>query len=61
MSEMLKTLADKLNIATEFSYNGGSKTVNVTDELLRYFIEKFGYKNEYYNYVRNVINQAEEN
>ena len=44
MSEMLKTLADKLNIATEFSYNGGSKTVNVTDELLRYFIEKFGYK-----------------
>ncbi len=44
MSELLKELASKLNIATSFSYAGGSKTKEVSDEVLKFFIEGFGYK-----------------
>ncbi|MBR5599532.1 MAG: 4-alpha-glucanotransferase [Alphaproteobacteria bacterium] len=44
MSELLKELASKLNIATNFTYAGGSKEAVVSDEVLKFFIESFGYK-----------------
>lgn len=44
MSELLKKLADKLNIYTSFTYGGGViKTSEVSDDQLRFFIENFGY------------------
>lgn len=44
MSELLKKLADKLNICTSFTYGCGTiKTSVVSDEQLRFFIENFGY------------------
>lgn len=44
MSELLKKLADKLNICTSFTYGCGTiKTSVVSDDQLRYFIENFGY------------------
>ena len=44
MSELLKKLADKLNICTTFTYGCGTiKTTVVSDEQLRFFIESFGY------------------
>ncbi len=44
MSELLKKLADKLNICTIFTYGCGTiKTTVVSDEQLRFFIESFGY------------------
>lgn len=44
MSELLKQLAEKLNIATEFTFGCGviQKSV-VSDDQLRFFIENFGY------------------
>ena len=47
----------KIACLEEIAYNQGF----ITKQDLFDKIEKFGYKNEYYNYVRNVINQAEEN
>ncbi len=44
MSELLKKLADKLNICTSFTYGCGTiKTTEVSDEQLRFFIESLGY------------------
>ena len=45
MSEILKTLADKLNINTEYDYfcGGTNNHCVVDDDLLRYLIEDFGY------------------
>ncbi len=44
MSELLKKLADKLNICTSFTFScGATKTCEVSDEQLRFFIENFGY------------------
>ncbi|MCM1323600.1 MAG: 4-alpha-glucanotransferase [Acetobacter sp.] len=44
MSELLKKLADKLNICTSFTYGCGTiKTSVVSDDQLRFFIENFGY------------------
>ena len=44
MSSLLKELATKLNIATNFTYAGGTKEAIVSDEVLKFFIESFGYK-----------------
>lgn len=44
MSELLTKLAEKLNICTSFTYGCGTvKTVTVSDDLLRFFVESFGY------------------
>lgn len=45
MSEILKLLADKLNINTSYNYFCGGKNQHceVDDDLLRYLIEDFGY------------------
>ncbi len=45
MSEILKVLADKLNINTSYDYfcNGKNQHCEVRDDLLRYLIEDFGY------------------
>ena len=59
MSEMLKTLAQKLNIATTFSYNGGSKIVDVTDDMLKFFIENFGYKAKTDEDIRRSLERIE--
>lgn len=46
MSSLLKQLADKVHIYTSYQYFAGSgyKTVEASDELLRFLIEDMGYK-----------------
>ena len=45
MSELIKTLAEKLNISTTYTYmaGGGVKECTASDDLLRFLIEDMGY------------------
>jgi hypothetical protein len=44
MSLELKKLAEELNISTSFTYGCGNvTTVEVSDEMLKFFIKNFGY------------------
>ena len=44
MSCLLKEFAKMLGVATSFSYCGGAKSMEVSDETLKFFIEILGYK-----------------